>query len=64
MKMTYKKIDSAPFILSQKDMDDVAKKIIAIQAMGIAFGTHNCQKAVLGISGGLDSTLALLVTVS
>ena len=36
-----------------------------IQAMGLKKRLEhtNCRTAVIGISGGLDSTLALLVTV-
>ncbi|MEG2770904.1 MAG: NAD(+) synthase, partial [Alistipes sp.] len=41
------------------------EEILQIQATGLAQRlTHTgCKKAVIGISGGLDSTLALLVTV-
>lgn len=40
-------------------------EILAIQSYGLKkrFLHTGCQKAVIGVSGGLDSTLALLVTV-
>lgn len=42
-----------------------AEEIVQIQAAGLAsrMAHVNCQTLVLGISGGLDSTLALLVAV-
>jgi NAD+ synthase (glutamine-hydrolysing) len=58
-------IDPAPFVPSNKsERDKRCKDIISIQAMGLKTRlTHIGSKcAVLGISGGLDSTLALLVT--
>ena len=38
---------------------------MAIQTLGLAtrLAHINCRSAVIGISGGLDSTLALIVTV-
>ncbi len=58
-------IDPAPFVPSNKeDRNKRCKDIVNIQAMGLktrlAHIGGTC--AVLGISGGLDSTLALLVT--
>ena len=62
----YKKdIDLYPFVPKTKsDINERTKEIINIQAMGLAkrLSKINCKKAVIGISGGLDSTLALLVT--
>ncbi|MDF2944257.1 MAG: synthetase [Herbinix sp.] len=58
-------IDPAPFVPSNKtERDKRCKDIINIQAMGLKTRlAHIGSKcAVLGISGGLDSTLALLVT--
>lgn len=42
-----------------------AREILAIQAAGLArrFEAANVQRAVIGVSGGLDSTLALIVCV-
>ena len=56
-------IDPAPFI--PKDLDDGCREILSIQSAGLAQRLNHigCKKVVLGISGGLDSTLALLSTV-
>jgi len=58
-------IDPAPFVPSERsDRDKRCKDIINIQAMGLKTRLAHIggKCAVLGISGGLDSTLALLVT--
>ena len=59
-------VDAAPFVPGKKeDCDKRCEEILAIQSMGLKKRlehTH-CEHAVVGISGGLDSTLALLVTV-
>ena len=55
-----------PFIPENKAIRDArCKEIFEIQAMGLKKRMEhtNCKCAVLGISGGLDSTLALLVTI-
>ena len=56
-------IDPHPFIPSDKDMADTCEEILNIQTAGLAkrLVHANCQHVVVGISGGLDSTLALLV---
>ena len=59
-------IDPAPFVPA--DHGDRAKRceeILNIQAMGLKkrLAHTGAKTAVIGISGGLDSTLALLVTV-
>ncbi|HAV90337.1 MAG TPA: NAD(+) synthase [Eubacterium sp.] len=62
-----RKIDSMPFVpKSGKDRDDRCEEIITIQAMGLKKRMEhtNCKCAVVGISGGLDSTLALLATAN
>lgn len=54
-----------PFVPSAKaDRAKICEEILTIQAMGLKkrLAHTNCQSAVIGISGGLDSTLALLVT--
>ena len=59
-------IDPAPFVPgSKRDRDRRCEEILAIQAMGLKKRLEHtgCKNAVIGISGGLDSTLALLVTV-
>lgn len=62
-----RKIDAYPFVPS-RDWERVKRcdEIFNIQTLGLAKRLHHmkCQKAVIGISGGLDSTLALLVTVN
>ncbi|MFA9465525.1 MAG: NAD(+) synthase [Velocimicrobium sp.] len=58
--------ETTPFVPSQKrDRDRRCQEILNIQALGLKKRLEhtNCECAVLGISGGLDSTLALLVTV-
>ncbi len=55
-----------PFVPS--DINERARRceeILSIQAMGLKkrYEHTGCRKAVIGVSGGLDSTLALLVTV-
>jgi NAD+ synthase (glutamine-hydrolysing) len=55
----------APFIPSdRKERDKRCDEILTIQAMGLKKRLEHtqCQHAVIGISGGLDSTLAVLVT--
>ncbi|MFD3156060.1 NAD(+) synthase [Haloimpatiens sp. FM7330] len=59
-------LDKHPFVPSnEKERDERCKEIFNIQTSALAKRlTHtNINKAVVGISGGLDSTLALLVTV-
>lgn len=54
-----------PFIPSdRKERDKRCDEILTIQAMGLKKRLEHtrCQHAVIGISGGLDSTLAVLVT--
>ena len=58
-------IDAHPFIPKAHDMADSCDEIFSIQVAGLAkrlVHTH-CSHVVVGISGGLDSTLALLVCV-
>lgn len=60
-----RKYDQTPFVPhSKKDRDRRCEEILNIQALGLKKRlkhTH-AKSAVIGISGGLDSTLALLVT--
>ena len=55
--------DAHPFIPSPDMMEKSCEEILNIQVMGLAkrLVHTSCQKVVIGISGGLDSTLALLV---
>lgn len=58
-------VDPRPFIPHTDDMAKSCDEIFNIQVMGLAkrlVHTHS-TKVVVGISGGLDSTLALLVCV-
>lgn len=56
-------VDAHPFIPSPDMMEKSCEEILNIQFMGLAkrLVHTGCQKVVIGISGGLDSTLALLV---
>ena len=57
--------ERTPFIPSNKiDREKRCDEILTIQAMGLKkrLAHTHCQSAVVGISGGLDSTLAVLVT--
>lgn len=61
-----RQFESTPFVPS--DLNKRAQRceeILAIQAYGLKKRLEhtNCRHAVIGISGGLDSTLAMLVTV-
>ena len=58
-------IDAHPFIPKSGDMQSRCEEILNIQVAGLAKRLYhiNAKTAVIGISGGLDSTLALLVTV-
>lgn len=59
-------IEAMPFVPSErKDREKRCEEILSIQAMGLKKRLEHtgCKNAVIGISGGLDSTLALLVTV-
>ena len=57
-------VDKAPFVPGRKEeREKRCEEILAIQSMGLKKRmehTH-CKSVVIGISGGLDSTLALLV---
>ena len=55
-----------PFIpADKKEKEERCDEILTIQAMGLKkrLAHTRCRSAVIGISGGLDSTLAVLVTV-
>ncbi len=59
-------IDPAPFVPKNKEeREKRCDEILSIQSMGLRKRLAHTQSkcAVVGISGGLDSTLALLVTV-
>ena len=55
-----------PFVPSDKEsLDNRCSEILTMQAVGLMTRLRHigCKTAVLGLSGGLDSTLALIVTV-
>ncbi|MCH5225913.1 MAG: NAD(+) synthase [Muribaculaceae bacterium] len=60
------KVDPYPFVpLDPKKLDQRCQEIIDIQAFGLMkrLDAIGAKKVVIGISGGLDSTLALLVAL-
>ncbi len=64
-KKLFRFMDSRPFVPGDvKERSRRCEEIFTIQAMGLKKRLQHtgCTHAVLGISGGLDSTLALLVT--
>ena len=59
-------ISPMPFVPKNDDMlDERCNEIFSIQVAGLAKRMlhTNCKTAIIGVSGGLDSTLALLVLV-
>lgn len=59
-------VNPRPFVpQNSRKLNQHCEEIINIQSYGLMkrLEAINCNKAVVGISGGLDSTLALLVTV-
>lgn len=59
-------VDPLPFVPNDEaKLNEHCEEIINIQARGLMqrLNAISCKNAVIGISGGLDSTLALLVTV-
>ncbi len=58
-------VDSHPFVPSDKEKRrERCLEVITLQAQGLAKRIRhiNCESAVIGLSGGLDSALALLIT--
>lgn len=61
-----RKVNPRPFVPADGDArSERCEEIVNIQAAGLArrLDAINCRSLVVGISGGLDSTLALLVAV-
>ncbi len=58
-------IEAHPFVPQGEALNSRCEEIFEIQVMGLAKRLihTNCKTVVVGISGGLDSTLALLVCV-
>ena len=65
-KELLKKVDPHPFVPSgnPEELSARCREILDIQTLGLCTRLEHigCRTAVIGISGGLDSTLALLVT--
>ncbi len=60
------KISKTPFVPSSNAlMKQRCEKILTLQALGLMrrLKAAHCEHAVIGLSGGLDSTLALIVTM-
>ncbi len=61
-----RKFDPNPFVPSDKNkVDERCSEILSLQAVGLATRLKHTgiDKAVIGLSGGLDSTLALIASV-
>lgn len=59
-----REISSTPFVPSSKDeRNERCEEIVNIQAAGLArrLDFTHCKNLIVGVSGGLDSTLALLI---
>lgn len=64
--LEFRYVDPHPFVPADGDrLDEHCSEIINIQAFGLCrrLEATRCRNLVIGISGGLDSTLALLVAV-
>ena len=64
-KRLYRKVQPHPFVPGGEETDTRCREIISTQVLGLAsrLARIGSRTAVIGISGGLDSSLALLVTV-
>lgn len=62
--MMYRKIEPHPFTPSG-NLDEICRETLDIQVSGLMrrLCHINCRTAVIGISGGLDSTLAILAAI-
>jgi len=63
-KNLYRHVEPHPFV-PDDDLDYRCREILSMQVHALLrrLSHINCHTAVLGISGGLDSTLALIVTI-
>lgn len=59
-------VEQHPFVPQGPELDDRCREIFSIQVEGLMkrIAHIHCDTMVIGVSGGLDSTLALLVCVS
>jgi len=64
-KILVRTFSPTPFIPKDETLESHCNEVLSIQAAGLAKRLHHihADKVVIGISGGLDSTLALLVCV-
>ncbi|MCI1640587.1 MAG: NAD(+) synthase [Bacteroidales bacterium] len=66
-KILFRHIEAHPFVPegNPSEIDRRCKEITSIQVTGLAtrLAKIGCKTAVIGISGGLDSTLALIISV-
>ena len=64
-KCLMRRLDAHPFVPSGSALKERCKEILSIQVLGLCTRLEHigCKKAVIGLSGGLDSTLALIVTI-
>lgn len=65
VKLT-RKFSKTPFVPQEKiELENRCKEILKMQAVGLASRMKHtkCENVVIGLSGGLDSTLALIATV-
>ena len=62
--LLHRYIEPHPFVPTDADLDARCREITSIQSLGLATRLEHvgAKTAVIGISGGLDSTLALIVT--
>jgi NAD+ synthase (glutamine-hydrolysing) len=60
-----RRFDRHPFVPSGSELEHRCEELFAIQVHGLVkrLSHTGCTHAVIGVSGGLDSTLALLVAV-
>lgn len=62
--LSLRKVSKTPFVPAEEEMQNRAETILNIQSHALARRLQHigAKTALIGISGGLDSTLALLVT--
>lgn len=66
-RLKYRVIEPMPFVPSDTaELDERCWEVTSIQTAGLCrrLDFIHCKKIVIGISGGLDSTLALLIAVN
>lgn len=63
LKEILREFPKNPFLPNQENRQEVCKEILEMQSTALAkrLAHINCKNVVIGVSGGLDSTLALVV---